>query len=453
MILACGFILVSSFEIRAEDIEKDAGAALGRAFLSTAGDFFVNDTDIVKVLAGALKKGSVSASMSADERLFGEDVSLDCGAWFDSKNKKYAMGSNVTLDGKDIDSSVMIERGGITLSSKSLFGGENALFVNFSDLSENFADSGLRESVFPENDAEYVYAVEQISRELGRIYEECFEGDRSTLFNDILKLMDQRVATEKLEVEGKQRKCVVVTYTVDNAAIKEIFDMIRSRTTFDDEFKETLRVYVEELLGGLNESADIDLKLTLRIDQKAGRLVGMDLDLEIDKKAEDENDIKVSGTLTFGKEKIVLDAKVGYGKTVLYANAELVKTVNKNKSVYELFAGLSDKKGLEVDLCGGKIEYNRSSGDVSVSFDAYTLGKERLCVTLDGKIDVSRKKVEMRFDSMTQGGESVEFELALTFNKKDELPAPPEAVRNITDVGKDEWEDIFQKVERNIKSE
>ena len=430
-----------------KDLEKDPTTALGTALDNASSSFFTDDADIGGIIADALKEGKLEISFDGGD--IAEDVEVNETIYFNQKDKQYVSDTTVSFDGEEIFGRIFINDKGFAVSSEDLLGSDKTLLVDLSTIGDAFEDGFLGEMI---DDDEIIDMLVELFDYTAEQYALAFSDDaeeRNAQMNEMLALLRPTTTTEKIDINGDSVKCVIVTYTIDNDTIADLFEY--SIELLPEMYLEEMGVSaddIDEMIDELNEVAEIDLTATVAINKKQNAIAKIDFGgtVEIEGTA-----IEADIEAVFSETAITMTAEIEGDEFAVAVTADLTKEETKEGVEYALELNV-EYNDAEINLLNLTYTYEKS-GDFTVEADIYNFegGKDRYEATITGKVTSEKKSAEILIDSfaLDLGGEEIEaeFELAFTFYKEAEIPEIPSDAIDIADMDEEDWAELIEEIE------
>ncbi len=470
MLLTCCAFFSSCDEVSVKDVEKDPVAAINDATSNSLDGFFSDDADMGKIIAAALKDGSVSIDFEGSKDVFGMDIDLNETIYFDQKDNKYVSDTTLKMAEQDIAARIFLDKNGFAFNSSALLGSNKTLLVDFATLAANFNNSALKEMLLGEEaDAD---SLEEISKmlnllkdEYAKLFSAQNQEDAEKFVNELYALLNQTVTEGKLTKGDKEVGCIIVSYTINNDTIKALLNKLAEEmnsefSKLSDTFGESFDValggvdveeYINQITASLDQMVTIDLAEQIYLNKKTNALEKMAINGSITPKGDfgsneantvaldvlfDKNEISLVGNIVFNGDKLSFDAK-------------LAKETKDDTIQYVLSVNVGDGKGATVNALNATYEYNKDNGNLKLSADVYTDDDERITVELNGSIKVTKNDAKIQFTSLKYMDTTWSFNFAVTFNKSAEMPELPSDTKDIVNMSQEEWEALASEIIQN----
>ncbi|MBE6602230.1 MAG: hypothetical protein E7637_07000 [Ruminococcaceae bacterium] len=207
--------------ITLKELENDPYSALQKAMDQGLSAFFTDDAKAEEIINGALDNGSLGISLKLDS--LGEDFKNNSATlYFNQKDKKFAVQADIAVDG-DVSSMLSwIDKSGIVLQAKDLFGSESAFKLNPETLASGLSGSALAKLCELEIDEE----MQEVLDLLADAFKEAFEktdAQTAAQLNELLKTLNPSYAEEKItDSTGKEINGVTVSYSITSDTLKAL---------------------------------------------------------------------------------------------------------------------------------------------------------------------------------------------------------------------------------------
>lgn len=471
VLVACmlfsSLVLLSSCgkKISVKDIEENPIEALSEVAHNTS--MFTDELGIGEIIAGSANGGSVSIVFESDT-LMGDITSIGETIYMNGKDKQFVSDTLVKYAGQDLAARIFVDKSGLILNSETLLGSDKSIEINLATLAEGFTDSVLAEMMgMPAGEKENVDKALDLIK---NVYEKYF-----TMFDDmqtksaemlprLLETLEQTVSEEKITIDGKDVKCIVVSYTITNKSIEaymdlgmefyedifsEIFEGFEEIPDLDvDSLLTEMKASLEEAKAEMNDSVTIDLKLNFNIDPKSATLVSETLKgTVVEKGTGDKTDIDCA--LVFGDDNMTFKAYIFNGDEEVNFDATVTKTVKGDTATFNAVANYKVVEDGETDegkLADITYTYTHKTGDFKLEG---TIGPEEDDVefALEGTMKVENDSAEFKITSVTADAVTVTFDLSVTFNKTAEIPARPADAVDIVEMTQGDWVDLLTEIQ------
>ena len=431
MLLTTGILMTSCSKVNASSVEKDAQKVIGESVKNAGAEFFDFGSGFEEVATKALNGGS--AAISFEGEFLGAIEKISETLYFNAKDEKAVSDTIIKVNGEDISLRAYLNKEGVILGGKDVFGSETNYALNLNTFFDKFPDSTLAAMFgFPSGDEEIKKQFADMKEQLTSSVESVSKDTA----NELLALLDQKVDTAKVtDAMGKSVKCVVVTYTVNNTTIKAFAEKVAQ---VGDIPKEEL----DTALEALNEIS-INGTISLAINQKNGNLTRCDISLSI---TEEEVTGAFEGALCFSSEKITLNGSLKEdGTSIGELSFVFDKKEEKDKVVY---TGKLDVKedGISINALN-IILTSEKSGDFKIECDVFTEeGEDREGITVKGKLTESKNEAKLEITSIETQGITVSFNLAFEVKAKAEMPKTPDNAKDIVTLTEAELMELMEKL-------
>ena len=466
ILMSCALLSsCSGKSVKAKDVEKDAAAVLSDVLENTGNQFFTDDAKLSDIIEKSAKGGSFSVIFES-ESLLGDISSINETIYMNGKDKEFVSDTVVKYDGQDLAARIFLDKTGLLFNSNAILGSDKTLALNFATLTEKFSDSVLADMLYipEESRAEVEEMLEILKGEYEKFFSEDMAEQGLAKMNEFLALLKQSVTEAKVSTPDGEKKCVVVSYVINNEtitdyinkAIDENYDTIVSA---NPESAETMREDIDEALKQMNETVQIDLRLDLNINKKAGVLASVVLsgDCKVtDEYTEESENYTVNASAVFGDTKIAFDLDMACGAEAV--GGEFVITKSEADGVITYDAAVS---AYETDEDGKtntqtpfslKYAYTKDTGaftlTVTTEEQTYVFGEPvgdpvKTTIKLGGIVKVEKDSAHIEFNTVSFEDFSISFRLAFIFNKNADIPARPTDAIDVVNMTEEQFAEIM----------
>lgn len=445
MLLTSCLLLISCSKVSVKDVEKDAYTTISAAMQNTSESFFEKNADAEKALEKALKCGAFTLSFESDELMGGDLTKISETFYVDSKNEKFVSDTSVTYNGKALCALLFLDEAGLKLKSQSILGSDKALAINVSSIKENLKGSTLAEilGLTDEDVAEIIEVINNIESELKSNSEENLEKAKE-FYNELYALCGQTVTEEKIEKD----KYVVVTYTINNEAIKAIINKYVEFMSeyYPEDMTEDLEEEIDAAIAEIDETVDVAINAKLYINRKANEITKITFD----------------GSFTsFSNEKAEINAEISFSETEIKATASASLPSEESMSA-EMLIQKEKKDGnttytLSIDAKTGSVQIDllnasytsAKDGSITVKADIYSDVYDRMTFELKGKLTSAKNEMNLEFSSLKLNDETYTFKATFSAKAMSEIIASPSDAKDVMELTEDEWMEIAEEIQNS----
>lgn len=475
VLVACmlfsSLVLLSSCgkAISVKDFEENPTEALAEVMSNSP--MLADELGIGEIIAASGNGGSVSIVFESDT-LMGDITSISETIYMNGKDKQFVSDTAVKYAGQDLAARIFVDKSGLIINSESLLGSNKSVEINLATLAEKFTSSTLAQMMGMPDEAKA--EVEQALGLVKDMYEKYFtmfddmQGKTAELTERVFEALEPTFTEGTVTVDGKDVKCVIVTYTFNNKTIEAYMDicmdfymdmygdMIEGLENFADADMDTimseLNSQIDSAMAEMNEAVDIDLKLNMNIDVKTATIKSETLKGKIVIKEVDEGEdgtINLDCEMLFGDDRITVGAVATHGEESFNVNAAVTKTVKDGTDTYNATASyklVEDGETEEGKVADITYTYNNSDGAFKLEG---TIGPEDDSVEfgLEGTMKVEKDSFALKITSATADAVTVKFNLSITFNKNAEIPARPSDAVDVVEMTEGNWVDLITEIQ------
>ncbi|MBQ9735386.1 MAG: hypothetical protein IJV96_01200 [Clostridia bacterium] len=450
LVTAC-FVFSSCSQVTIKDAETNTQSVLSEAMKNTMSGFFSGNADTSKIIKKALTSGSLTVGFEGNEDLLGEDVKVLETIYSNQKDKEYVSDTTVTFGGETLNARIFLDKTGIAFNSQALLGSDRTLAINVATLAEKFETSALKELILPngaeeEELAQIVQMLGTLKTEYEALFADASEENLAEEINEIYALMGRVVSEETVEMaDGKSADCVVITYTLTNATLKELAEKILAKANLTGDQKTDAEAALDEAIAEINKAVSFALTEKIYINQKTNKVVKETINGTVVRLDEEDSNGTVDVELVFGDTEIKLMGTFDVAGTTATADITLTKEEKNGSEAYKLVVNAGDGKGAVVNFLNVTYTYTKSTGAIVVAADLYG-EEERATVTLNGSMTTDKTEAKIEFTSLVIDEETYNFKVSLTFNKEATMPDRPADTKDIMVLTAEEWEALAQEI-------
>jgi hypothetical protein len=223
-----------------------------------------------------------------------------------------------------------------------------------------------------------------------------------------------------------------------------------------------MREDIDEALKQMNETVQIDLRLDLNINKKAGVLASVVLsgDCKVaNEYTEEVENYTLSASAVFSDTKISFDLDAACGAeciggefVITKSEADGVITYDATASTYETD---EDGKTDTQTPFALKYAYTKDTGAFTLTVvteeQSYIFGEPvgdpiKTTIKLGGIIKVDKEGAHIEFNTVSFKDFSISFKLAFIFNKNADIPARPSDAIDVVSMTEEQLEEIMAEV-------
>lgn len=455
--------------ISVKDIEENPAEALAK--VQPASDMLEDKLGIADIISGAANGGSVAIVFESNS-LMGDITSIGETIYMNGKDKQFVSDTAVKYDGQDLAARIFIDKSGLILNSEAVLGSNKSLELNLATLEEKFTESALAQMLgMPAEEAEETKQYLGLIRNIYEKYFTMFDDMQARsleMTNRIFESLEQTVSKETVNINGKDVKCIVVSYTITNQTVEAYMDICVE--SYMDIMNDMLKDFedvadldldymlyemqseMEDAIEEMNAAIDIALKLNINIDPKSatiksetvkGTIVGKDVE-------EGEADTaNVDCEIVFDDDSITGDVSLVCGEESFDFDMDITRTVKGGTATYSAIANyklVEDGVTTEEKVADITYTYTHSSGEFKLEG---TVGPEdeSAYLALEGSMKVEDDTFALKVTSATMDDVTVRFDLSVTYNKVAEIPARPTDAMDVVDMTEGNLVDFMTEIQ------
>lgn len=475
VLVACmlfsSLVLLSSCgkAISVKDFEENPTEALAEVMSNSP--MLADELGIGEIIAASGNGGSVSIVFESDT-LMGDITSISETIYMNGKDKQFVSDTAVKYAGQDLAARIFVDKSGLIINSESLLGSNKSVEINLAKLAEKFTSSTMAEMFGMPDEAKA--EVEQVLTTVKDVYEKYFtmfddvQAKNAELATSMLEALEPTFTEATVSVDGKDYKCIVVSYTLNNKTIEafmdaymdfymetmgDMFEGFEALAGADiDEAMADMKTQIDEAMAEMNEAVDIDLKLNINIDVKTAMVKSTTLKGKVVNKSVDEGEddtVNVDCEIINTDDKMSANIAMTHGEESVNINAAITKTVKDGTDTYNATASyklVEDGVTEEKKVADITYSYTRDSGAFKLEG---TIGPEDDSVEfgLEGTMKVEKDSFALKITSVTADAVTVKFDLSITFNKNAEIPARPTDAVDVVDMTQGNWVDLITEIQ------
>ena len=340
--------------------------------------------ELLKVVEDYTKKGTMTLSLDVEDRSYygGTDLSMDLSVANDVENKEWQYDLKIESAAFDLDLESYVNDKYITLGSDTLTDGTH-YGLEYKTAEEDLRNSVLGEKLNDEQiDAvvEFVEMIEKITDSAGSP-EEKFKPYKDVI-EQFIKDLDPEIGKEKLDINGKNKTCDTMAFTLDQDQIvellEELLDVLEDDPSLPTEqFGENIFDDIQKGLNLIEDETGIDLVLTYYFYRNKVAALNIELNFEID-----ENDVEFTAELmiNYGANAAKNDVVTTF---IIKSNGESIEgqitsTVKKDDDCYEEIIVLTVEgdpldEDLEFEL---SITWNKDDDELEIGVSGEVEGED-----------------------------------------------------------------------------
>ncbi len=391
------------------------------------------------------------------DSLMGDVTSIKETMYMNGKDKEFVSDTSVNFAGEELAGRIFIGKDGLIVNGESLLGSDKSLAINPATLAEKFADSVLAQLFeIPAEDMDMIISVMET---VNTAYQELFTAEGNT---DIGNIFDITKYYDIIEMTvSEENDSIVLSYIIDNATVKALFEAI-----FDDYVKilediiggfdipdadtafDELELQIDAILASMDEMLEINVTCKTYVNKKTakcttstvnGTLVGKQVE-------EGENDtITIDEKITYADDKIVLEADLINGDEAMGMDYTITKAIVNDAVTYDLKMSVyetADGETVTTDVADMALVYIKTSGAYSLTMTIDVDG-EKQTVILEGTAKVEGDTLTLELASVAVGDVTVNFRLALIFDKEATIPTRPTDALDVVELTEDQIMEIM----------
>ncbi len=429
------------------DFEKNPNEAMADAMSNTFSKFFEDNLGISDALDKISDKFSVDVAFKLDdEKILEKPISLNATLYSDMKERNNVIDASVKFDDEKYSARLYTEPSKFAFESESILGNKDVLMIDTKSFVDKFEDSAIVKMAGLEQEEidAVVSALEAFNKYADMDGKEMSE-DTSAKLDEIYYSLRQTVEKDKVEnVDGKEEKCIVMTYTIDEDTIADVMEYLQDEFFGDVDIPQEVKDELQDALDELNE-LNIDIKAKLYVSQKTNTLIKATLDGDLE-------GTEIEGELTVSESAIEVSVEVvDEGKFVV----EIEKEKNGDEIKYAVSAKLKTES-FDASIVKADITMNKSGEfEISASIFDFIDGdmNDRIKVKLSGNASADKNSATFEFDklSITAGDikETYKFDFSLKITADAEVPEIPSDAKDVVDLSQEEWEKLVEDIQNS----
>ncbi len=445
MVLTSTFLLSSCAKVKAGELEDDANTTLNDALLKTYTAFFGDDMGALDIIKGYSEKGSLTVA-AGGELLGGGSISATI---YNSKGSNDAV-LDADFDVQGIEGSLRLlaTKNAIGLYFPALLGSEDTVAIIYDSVINNLKNSGLVDIFgLTEEQIDEIVNIAKEAKEAMQEDKAKYEKEFNELINEVYKLFDQNVTTEKVDVNGESVKCVVFTITLNNANLKLAVNKVIEKLIaphIDAEMKAEIEASVNDAFTELDAETDILLKQQLAINTKTDTVAKYSVNLSVTEKESNETD-SLSTYIAIGENEIK-GAFTASGTGIEYASGDysLTKSTSGDEVKYS-FVLNGKTESVTVKLLDLTQTYNKKSGDFAINASVFKSALSTAKLELKGNAKATKDTLTVAINSVKAEGQELPLELTFTLKSLSEIPSMPENAVDIVGLTAEELQTLISK--------
>ena len=388
-----------------------------------------------------------------DKDLVGTDVDVLEKLYFNNADKKYVSETSVTVDKETYSGLIFVDKEGIAVNSEDILGSDKTLLLDISNFVDNFEESALVGMILEtiDVDTEMMGTIVDALEEVEKMYDKVFSGEYEEEYKEQLKaytaILDETVSSET--VEGKTYS--VVTYTINNNAIKSILKAALDQYDLPKEIMDEMEEAIDETIVSLNDSAVINIVFKIYIDNSLNKVEKVVLDGTVTPIAYPDEIVEFNAAVVFAANEIKFNFEGSTDDEEIVADATLTRNTDGDKNVYSLVVNAGDNKGGSVNALNATITHDKKTCALVIAADVYNNGDDRIEFEVIGSLAVDGDKATLAFDSATAMGKTVEFKLEFVFEKSATIPEMPSDTTDISTMTEEDIQQLMQDIQQKSK--
>ena len=171
-----------------------------------------------------------------------------------------------------------------------------------------------------------------------------------------------QVTEEKITNEGgKDIKCIVAEFTINNENIGKVFNKAEEYKEAEESVDEDAANDFNDLWEDLSKEVDIQLSVKVFLNKRTNEFAKVEFDGTLTDTYDKENPVVLDGEVLFGETEISFALTVETDEEPLYITAKLTKDVSSEKAEYK-FAVDAVFEGDDLNVLDITYIYEKSSG-------------------------------------------------------------------------------------------
>lgn len=445
MISACCVFFTSCNSVTEKDVLSDPYSVINEAAENTLSAFFTDDAGVSKAIIGMVPKGELSVSFENDNA-GGMPLSISEKIYYDLTDRSYVFDTAYAYDDVDMSFRFYSDKQNFALSGKDILGSDKTILVNFDSFIDRFDKSefvkqfGLDKATVDEIVEGVKELKEGLNSDLANDEEKAVELNKA-----IYSLLLNQVSEEKITNDGgKDIKCIVAEFTINNENIGNVFNKAEEYKEAEESIDEDAANDFNDLWEDLSKEVDIQLSVKVFLNKRTNEFAKVEFDGTLTDTYDKENPVVLDGEVLFGETEVSFALTVETDEEPLYITAKLTKDVSSEKAEYK-FAVDAVFEGDNLNVLDITYIYEKSSGDIDLTIDFYEDGKNCDTAKLEGNLSVSKEKISLVFDSLKINEETNEFRFELALSAVDAIPEIPEDAKDFVDIGYVGWSEILEE--------
>ncbi len=466
LMLSC-CMLFSSCMATEFSVENNPAKALSEALNNTYADFFGDGIGFYELLENAGDKTAVELSLEGEDILGDELTYVGATVYSNKKTNQYVIDASASYGRETIEATVFADENGIIANSEDIFDSTDNYGFFFDTFIRKFEKSDLCEGmgIDGETAEQIVDIVEELQEKMEQSNKENTK-DAQELINDICVIFEQTVETAKAEIDGKEKTCVIVTYTVSNKNLEEAIYRLYDEYGRENDRTGEIEASVVEMVEELNEECKIDLTVTSNILLLQNKVASIVVDgtvttysypdsyydsytgeyIQGSKSADKTN---VAAEVVFTDEEINITVAVKNKQSDVNVSVEAViaKQV-KNKNVTYTVKADAVMGSVSAHIIDAEILFKKD-GTFSVEAEIFEDEASTYDISVDGTYDVSKSDAEFVIESVTTPDEKYRMNIRFAFDIKPNMPKFPKDTEDLIDYSESEWEKLGRQMENS----
>ncbi len=456
LVFACCVLFASCSSVTEKDVLADPYSVINEATENTLSAFFTDEAGISKAIIGMLPKGALSVSFESDN-VEGQPLSINEKIYYDITQKSYVFDTAFSYDETDLSFRVFTDEDNFAFNGKDILGSDKTILFNFDTFIEKFADCDFVDLFgLDKTDVDEIIDSVKTAKESVDIEED----DALELNKAIYSILLHSVTSEKT-VNGNEKtvNCIVAEFKIDNEKIDKIFEEIEKYSENDesgDEAEENGNADIwadanndiVDAWNDIKEDADIQFSVKVYLNKRTNEFVKIVLDGTVTEEDVEETPAVMSGEALFGETEITFDFTLQTDEEPLYVYSKLAKEVTSEVCKYS-FDVDANFEGRDLDAVYVLCDYNKTSGDITLSAEVYEDEETTNTAVLEGNLSVSDEKISFIFDTLKINDDENKFKFELSVSALDSIPAIPEDAVDFVDITASGWTDILNELQNS----
>lgn len=408
-----------------EAVKENAPAAILSATEKTTANFYSDDKALADILNTPL-----SDINGAEVYFNGESLGLPAftltAVGAEGKSSAELL---LSMGGKNYTANIYQNSTGIALFGPSLLGVQDALLINPENFIEDFFASDLAKMLGISED----------------VFESAEMGSVASILKDLLPKLDFAGIIEKIQkcvapkvstADNNGTPCILVTYTIDNATLKNVIDIIATELSEKlTDYADMINQTASDLKTQLDSAAAITVNLDFAINTADSSIAYVSLNGEV---TVDGEKVEFDLTTTYTENEIKSVATVTADGETATATGTVTQKIEDGKSTYTL-TGSSTMNGETETFTAATFEY---TADTNAYVFTVEIPEEGSAV-VKGTLLNTDSEITFAVNSFKMGPHTVDLNAGIKLLKNASVEEMPEGAKDITEITEAEWAEIM----------